>query len=109
MLNVEFTIHCIPHSTLKIIRHSKFKKNIEMEKKKQEKRRYVAPGLIDFNLMLHAGEAWTIVRFSGGRTSGLNNLWAHYTTDDEVIQHLIENSPEFRQGRVTIDYIAEEE
>ncbi len=66
-------------------------------------RTYVAPGLLDFTLMLKAGKAWTTVEFSGGRSSGYGNFWARFTTDDEVIAHMIENSPEFRKGKVRLE------
>lgn len=70
------------------------------KKKKKKRRTYLAPGLLDLTLRLRAGAAWTVVEFTGGRSSGYGNYWASFTTEDDVIAYLIENSPEFQSGRI---------
>lgn len=61
---------------------------------------YIAPGLLDFRLVLHTGRSWVTVEFSGGRSSGYGEYSATFTTDDPSLQYLIDNSPEFRSGRI---------
>lgn len=61
---------------------------------------YIAPGLLDLRLVLHAGRAWKTVEFKGGRSSGYGDYSARFSTDDEVLQHLIEKSPQFLSGRI---------
>lgn len=61
---------------------------------------YIAPGLLDFRLVVRAGKAWTTIDFTGGRSSGYGNCWARFSTSDAVVQAMIENSPEYRNGKV---------
>ncbi len=65
-----------------------------------KRRTYMAPGLLDLTLRLRAGAAWTVVEFTGGRSSGYGNHWAGFATDDPVLAYLIESSPEFKSGRI---------
>jgi len=66
---------------------------------------YLAPGLLDLRLIVRAGSAWTTVDFTGGRSSGYGSCCARYSTADPVMQRLIENSPEFANGRIIIKEI----
>lgn len=61
---------------------------------------YIAPGLLDLHLVLRAGCAWLTVEFKGGRLSGYGDYAATFATCDPSLQFLIENSPEFRTGRI---------
>lgn len=63
-------------------------------------KKYIAPGLLDLTMRVRAGDAWVTVSFTGGHSVGFNRRWASFTTNDEVMIHLIENSPEFRSGKV---------
>lgn len=65
-----------------------------------KRRVYEAPGLLDFTLRLRAGAAWTVVEFTGGRSSGYGNHWAWFATEDPVLAYLIEKSPEYGSGRI---------
>ena len=42
------------------------------------------------------------VKFTGGTLSGYGITPAKYTTSDEVIQKMIENSPHFRSGKIIL-------
>lgn len=64
---------------------------------------YTAPGLLDLQLVLHAGKAWVTVNFTGGRVSGYGEYRASFSTDDPALQHLIESSPEYLSGRIRLD------
>lgn len=64
------------------------------------KKRYFAPGKLYFRLVMYAGNAWTTVDFKGGRAGGYGEYMAYFDTDDKALQHLIERSPEFRNGIV---------
>lgn len=63
---------------------------------------YLVPGLLDLRLIVRAGDAWTTIDFTGGRSSGYGACCARHSTDDPVAQRLIENSPEFRSGRIIV-------
>ena len=63
---------------------------------------YYAPGLLDLQLVLHAGKAWTTVHFTGGRLSGYGDYRASFTTDDTTLQALIEKSRDFLSGRIRL-------
>ncbi|MEZ3550227.1 MAG: hypothetical protein K1W02_05785 [Muribaculaceae bacterium] len=68
--------------------------------RKATRKRYVVPGLLDFRLLARIGKAWTMVDFTGGRSSGYGIRWASLTTDDPVLQVLIESSKEFRDQKI---------
>lgn len=61
---------------------------------------YTAPGLIDFQMRVKAGKINVTVDFTGGRTGGEVPRWASYSTSNEVVQYLLEHSPEFKSGRI---------
>ncbi len=63
---------------------------------------YITPGLLDFRLVLRVGKAWITVEFKGNRSSGYGDYAAKFTTDDSTLQYLIERSPEFLAGRITL-------
>ena len=64
------------------------------------KKTYIAPGLLDLQLVLHAGAAWVTVEFTGGRSLGYGDYSAKYSTSDPSLQYLIEHSPEYTSGRI---------
>ena len=63
---------------------------------------YMAPGLVDFKLVLRAGPAWVAVDFIGGRANGFGQHSAVFTTAEKPLQYLIEKSPEFLSGKIVI-------
>ncbi len=64
---------------------------------------YTAPGLLDLQLVIHAGKAWVTVNFTGGRVAGYGEYRASFSTSDPALQHLIETSPEYLSGRICLD------
>ncbi len=66
------------------------------------KKTYIAPGLLDFRMVLLAGDAWVTLEFKGGRSSGYGEYSATFSTDDPSLQYLIAQSPEFRNGRILL-------
>lgn len=76
--------------------------------KNLKRKRYLAPGKLDFRLVLHAGSAWTAVDFKGGRASGYGEYTAYFETADGALQHLIECSPEFLSGKIIAGRISKE-
>ena len=64
------------------------------------KKVYRAPGMLDFQLVIRAGAAWVTVHFKGGRADGYGDYSAIFATGDPALQFLIENSPEYRTGRI---------
>jgi hypothetical protein len=71
-----------------------------MSKPTNDMRHYIAPGLLDFSMTIPVGDGWVRVEFTGGRSAGYGEYSAGYSTDDPVMIRLIENSREFRSGRV---------
>lgn len=61
---------------------------------------YLAPGLMEFRLVLHVGEAWIPVNFKGGRLGGYGDYQAIFSTDDPILQYAIEQSPEYNSRRI---------
>lgn len=61
---------------------------------------YAARGLLDWQMAINAGGAIIRLRFSGGSMGSNGVIPAKYTTDNPVIQHLIETSEHFKNGRI---------
>lgn len=61
---------------------------------------YAAKGLIDWQLALNVSGAIIRICFSGGTMGSNGVIPAKYTTDNEAIQHIIENSRQFRSGMI---------
>ena len=61
---------------------------------------YGIRGLLEYSAVFRAGKAKLSVQFSGGTFSGYGTKPATYTTDNPVKQAIIENSPEFKNGRI---------
>lgn len=65
--------------------------------------RYIAHGMLDYSMVIPVGAGWVRVEFKGGRSSGYGNYSASYTTDDKVMQAIIEGSPDFQSGKIKRD------
>ena len=61
---------------------------------------YAARGLLDWQIALNVGGAVLRICFSGGSMGTNGVLPAKYTTDNPVIQKMIEDSPHFKSHRV---------
>lgn len=71
-------------------------------KQNQKFKTYSAPGFIELTLRIRIGKAHMRIEFTGGKSAGLGNKWASFSTSDCVAQHVIENSPEFRSGKIVL-------
>ena len=61
---------------------------------------YYAKGLLEYRLSLNAGGAVIRICFSGGSMSCNGIIPATYTTDNPAIRNMIENSPQYLEGRI---------
>lgn len=70
--------------------------------KRTESRTYAVYGMMEWHALIPARENVVRVNFTGGSISGYGVRPATFTTSNEVLQHLIENSAHFRNGRIKI-------
>lgn len=57
-------------------------------------------GLTEITVMIPAGKARIKIHFTGGTLTGYGVNPATYTTANANVQAMIENSPQFRSGRI---------
>lgn len=63
---------------------------------------YAARGLLDFQMAVNVQGATIRLHFSGGQM-GINGIIsAKYTTDNPVLQKIIEESSHFKENRVYV-------
>lgn len=70
--------------------------------KNQFKKTYGVSGLIDWQAQIKAGKASLIVTFTGGGLTSYGVTPAQYTTENILFQKIIENSREFRAGKIKL-------
>lgn len=75
------------------------KQSLSSEEKRQS-RTYAVRGLTDYEMSLKVGRASITISFTGGATSGYGVTPATITTDNPMVQRLIEKSPLFLCGRI---------
>ena len=63
---------------------------------------YAARGLLDYQMTLDIAGAIIRLRFTGGSMGTNGVISAKYTTDNQVLQKLIEKSPQYREGRIYV-------
>lgn len=63
---------------------------------------YGVSGMLEWHTVIRCGRACLRVRFEGGALSGYGVTPAEFTTSNRVAQHIIENSAEFRSGRIKL-------
>ncbi|MDE7160587.1 MAG: hypothetical protein K2O24_07080 [Muribaculaceae bacterium] len=63
---------------------------------------YAIKGLMEFQALIPAGRSSIRIPFTGGSMSGYGVTPATFSTADPGLQHLIEASPDFRRGRITV-------
>lgn len=63
---------------------------------------YAARGMIDWQMALNIKGAVIKICFSGGSMGSNGVIPAKYTTENEVIQHLLEKSDEYKNGRILL-------
>jgi hypothetical protein len=72
------------------------------------KKTYGVRGLMDWNCLIHVGKAKVHIPFTGGTLSAYGVTPAEYTTDNPMVQAVIENSDYFKQGKIQIIRSSEE-
>lgn len=63
---------------------------------------YGVSGMLEWHTVIRCGRASLRVRFEGGALSGYGVTPAEFTTSNHVAQHIIENSAEFKSGRIKL-------
>lgn len=63
---------------------------------------YGVEGLIDWQTEIKAGKAKMVVNFSGGGLTSFGVTPATYTTENILYQHIIENSTQFKSGKIKL-------
>lgn len=58
--------------------------------------------MIEWQMALNVKGAIIRINFSGGTMGSNGVIPATYTTDNEVIQHILERSEHFRNGRILL-------
>lgn len=66
------------------------------------KKTYGVSGLMEWHAMVPAGGARLHIHFAGGALTGYGVTPAEYSTDDLLIQRIIESSDYFKTGKITI-------
>lgn len=61
---------------------------------------YVVYGMTEWRMLIPAGQARVLVRFTGGSMSGYGVVPARFTTRSKYVSQLIESTPEFNSGRI---------
>lgn len=68
----------------------------------KEIRTYGIRGLMECMVSIPVGKAHMRVEFTGGILTSYGNTPAKYTTSDQFKQTVIENSPQFKSGRIVL-------
>lgn len=63
---------------------------------------YGAPGLMEWHALIRTGRSKVRIPFTGGSQSGYGAVPAQFTTDNAVLQRIIETSGYFRSGRIRL-------
>ena len=70
--------------------------------KNQFKKTYGVSGLIDWQAQIKAGRASLVVNFTGGGLTSYGVTPAQYVTENILYQKVIENSKEFKSGKIKL-------
>ena len=65
-----------------------------------KKKTYGARGLLDWQMALNVGGAILKIYFSGGSMGSNGLIPAKYTTENDAIQRMIEETPEYKCGKI---------
>lgn len=66
------------------------------------KKTYIARGMLEWHLLLRAGNAMIPVAFTGGSMGANGIIGAKFTTDNPALQKMIEASEFYRKHRICI-------
>lgn len=69
---------------------------------KKKRITYGVHGMMEYQSIIKIGRATLKVLFTDGSMTAIGQSPAKYTTSDFLVQHAIENSSEFKRGRITV-------
>ncbi len=69
---------------------------------KKKRITYGVYGMMEYQSIIKIGRATLKVLFTDGSITAIGQNPAKYTTSDFLVQHAIENSSEFKRGRITV-------
>ena len=69
---------------------------------KKKRITYGVHGMMEYQSIIKIGRATLKVLFTDGSITAIGQNPAKYTTSDFLVQHAIENSSEFKRGRITV-------
>lgn len=69
---------------------------------KKKRITYGVYGMMEYQAIIKIGRASLKVLFTDGSITALGQNPAQYTTSDFLVQHAIENSSDFKRGRITV-------
>lgn len=69
---------------------------------KKKRITYGVNGMMEYQTVIKIGRATLKVMFTDGSMTSIGQNPAKYTTSDFLVQHAIENSSDFKRGRITI-------
>lgn len=74
---------------------------------KKKRITYGVPGMMEYQSLIRFGRSTLKVNFSGGSMNAIGVTPATFTTSNFLIQQAIENSSEFKRGRIRIERTVE--
>lgn len=69
---------------------------------KKKRITYGVNGMMEYQAIIKIGRATLKVMFTDGSMTAIGQNPAKYTTSDFLVQHAIENSSDFKRGRITV-------
>ncbi len=69
---------------------------------KKKRITYGVYGMMEYQALIKIGKATLKVLFTDGSLTAFGQNPAKYTTSDFLVQHAIENSSDFKRGRITV-------
>ncbi len=74
---------------------------------KKKRITYGVRGMMEYQALIPVGKATLKILFTDGSMNSLGSHPAKFTTDNFMVQHAIENSSDFRRGRIQILHVYE--
>lgn len=81
---------------------SAFIYNNQTTKMKKKRITYGVYGMMEYQAIIKIGRATLKVMFTDGSITAMGQNPAQYTTSDFIVQHAIENSSDFKKGRIHV-------
>lgn len=81
---------------------SAFIYNNQTTKMKKKRITYGVYGMMEYQAIIKIGRATLKVMFTDGSITAMGQSPAQYTTSDFIVQHAIENSSDFKKGRIHV-------